>query len=71
MRDNYMKHINYLDNNGTFRLENAQNYSYLYFPVAGGKGLKSAITPELSGDSKIDQNHFLLQLCQCRGTAQQ
>ncbi len=61
MRDNDMKHINYLDNNGTFRLENAQNYSYLYFPVAGGKGLKSAITPELSGDSKIDQNHFLLQ----------
>ncbi len=56
-----MKHINYLDNNGTFRLENAQNYSYLYFPLAGGKGLKSAITPELSGDSKIDQNHFLLQ----------
>ena len=56
-----MKHINYLDNNGTFRLENAQNYSYLYFPLSGGKGLKSAITPELSGDSKIDQNHFLLQ----------
>ena len=60
-RDNAMTHINYLDNNGTFRLENAQNYSYLYFPLAGGKGLKSAITPELSGDSKVDQNHFLLQ----------
>ncbi len=61
MRDNQMKHINYLDNNGTFRLENAQDYSYLYFPVAGGKGLKSAITPELAGDSKLDQNHFLLE----------
>lgn len=56
-----MKHITYLDENGTFRLENAQEYSYLYFPIASGTGLKSAITPELSGDAKTDQNHFLLQ----------
>ncbi len=56
-----MKHITFLDNKGTFRLEKAQEYSYLYFPIASGKGLKSAITPELGGDSKIDQNHFLLQ----------
>ena len=56
-----MKHITFLDQNGTFRLEKAQEYSYLYFPIASGKGLKSAITPELGGDSKIDQNHFLLQ----------
>ncbi len=56
-----MNHITFLDNKGTFRLEKAQEYSYLYFPIASGKGLKSAITPELGGDSKIDQNHFLLQ----------
>ncbi len=56
-----MKHITFLDNKGTFRLEKAQEYSYLYFPIASGTGLKSAVTPELGGDSKIDQNHFLLQ----------
>ena len=56
-----MKHITFMDNNGTFRLEKAQEYSYLYFPVASGTGLKSAVTPELGGDAKMDQNHFLLQ----------
>lgn len=56
-----MKHITFLDKNGTFRLEKAQEYSYLYFPIASGTGLKSAVTPELGGDSKTDQNHFLLQ----------
>lgn len=56
-----MKNITYLDQNGTFRLEKAQEYSYLYFPIASGTGLKSAITPELGGDAKTDQNHFLLQ----------
>lgn len=56
-----MKQISFLDKNGTFKLDKAQEYSYLYFPIASGTGLKSAITPELGGDSKIDQNHFLLQ----------
>lgn len=56
-----MKHITFLDKNGTFRLEKAQEYSYLYFPIASGTGLKSAVTPELGGDAKTDQNHFLLQ----------
>ncbi len=56
-----MKQITFLDKNGTFKLEKAQEYSYLYFPIASGKGLKSSITPELGGDSKMDQNHFLLQ----------
>lgn len=56
-----MKHITFLDKNGTFRLEKAQEYSYLYFPIASGTGLKSAVTPELGGDAKMDQNHFLLQ----------
>ena len=56
-----MKQITFVDKNGTFKLEKAQDYSYLYFPIASGKGLKSAITPELGGDAKMDQNHFLLQ----------
>lgn len=56
-----MKHITFLDKEGIFRLDRAQEYSYLYFPIASGTGLKSAVTPELGGDAKIDQNHFLLQ----------
>ncbi len=56
-----MGNITFLDKNGTFKMEKAQEYSYLYFPIASGTGLKSAVTPELSGDAKIDQNHFLLQ----------
>lgn len=35
--------------------------SYLYFPLAGDTGLKSCVTPLLGGDSKLDQNAFLLQ----------
>ncbi len=38
-----------------------ENYSGLYLPLAGEKGLKSSITPNLGGDSKTDQNHFLLE----------
>lgn len=44
-----------------FSLENAENYRGLYFPMASEKGLKSAITPDLCGDAKLDQNHFLLE----------
>ena len=56
-----MNQITFLDKNGTFKMEKAQEYSYMYYPIASGTGLKSAVSPELSGDSKIDQNHFLLQ----------
>lgn len=51
----------FLDEEGTFALENPENYSYLYFPVAGEKGIKSAVTPNLGGDIKWDQNTFLLE----------
>lgn len=51
----------FLDNQGTFRLEQPENTSYLYFPVAGGQGIKSALTPTLGGDSKCGQNEFILQ----------
>ncbi|MDE6620297.1 MAG: cellobiose phosphorylase [Lachnospiraceae bacterium] len=56
-----MEAIRFLDSNGTFSLEQPENYSYLYFPISGEKGLKSSFTPNLGGDSKIDQETFLLE----------
>lgn len=56
-----MEGYHFLDEKGTFLLKNPENYSGLYFPVAGEAGLKSAVTPNLGGDSKIDQNSFLLE----------
>ena len=56
-----METIRFLDNDGTFSIEQPENYSYLYFPIAGEKGLKSSITPNLGGDSKINQEAFLLE----------
>lgn len=56
-----MKHINFIDNKGTFSLAQAENYSYLYFPIAGEKGIKSSLTPNLGGDSKLNQNSFILE----------
>ena len=56
-----MKTYRFLDKKGTFQLEQPEMTSYLYFPIAGEKGLKSSITPLCGGDSKTDQNHFLLQ----------
>lgn len=49
------------DSKGTFSLKNPERWAGLYFPLAGERGLKSAITPLLGGDAKTDQNHFLLQ----------
>lgn len=51
----------FLDHQGTFRLEQPENTSYLYFPVAGEQGIKSALTPTLGGDLKCGQNEFVLQ----------
>lgn len=56
-----MEKIRFLDNNGTFSIKQPENYSYLYFPVAGEKGIKSSVTPNLSGDIKINQNAFLME----------
>lgn len=56
-----MKYIKFQDKNGSFSIENPENYNGLYIPLAGENGLKSAITPSLGGDSKLDQNHFLLE----------
>ena len=42
-----MKYIKFQDKNGSFSIENPENYSGLYIPLAGENGLKSAITPSL------------------------
>ncbi len=44
-----------------FTLKNPENYSGLYFPIAGDNGMKSAVTPNLGGDAKLNQNAFLLE----------
>ena len=56
-----METIRFIDDKGTFSIENPENYSYLYFPIANETGIKSALTPNLGGDSKLNQNAFLLE----------
>lgn len=53
--------IRFLGRDGTFSLEQPENYSYLYFPVAGEKGIKSSVTPNFGGDIKTNQNAFLME----------
>ena len=56
-----MKYIEFQDKNGTFIIQNPENYGEIYLPLAGESGMKSNITSNLAGDSKTDQNHFLLE----------
>lgn len=56
-----MKEYQYLDRKGTFRLNNPENTSYLYFPIANENGVMSSVTPYLGGDSKIGHHNFLLE----------
>ena len=56
-----MATIQFLDKDGTFSIEQPENYSGLYFPAAGENGIKSAISPNLGGDIKLNQNVFLLE----------
>jgi len=51
---------NFIDDQGTFELDNPQESNYLYFPLINSEGMMSSITPSLNGDSKINQNAFLL-----------
>lgn len=51
----------FIDNEGTFVLDDPQSISRLYFPLCNVEGIMSSITPDLHGDIKTDQNHFLLQ----------
>lgn len=56
-----MNKFRFLDKEGSFAIEAAENYSSLYFPIAGEMGIKSALTPNLGGDSKLNQNTFILE----------
>lgn len=56
-----MKHLNFIDKHGSFSIERPENTSYLYFPLASESGLKSSVTPQLGGDSKTDQDTFLME----------
>ncbi len=55
-----MKGYQYLDENGTFSLEDPELTGYLYFPLANEKGVMASVTPSLGGDNKMGQNTFLL-----------
>jgi cellobiose phosphorylase len=50
----------FVDDQATFRLENPQHTSYLYFPLVNEAGMMSAVAPDLQGDAKTGQNTFLL-----------
>ncbi len=49
-----------INSNGSFTVDNVDELSYLYFPLTNYHSLKSCITPSIGGDSKIDQNSFVL-----------
>ncbi|MDC7278578.1 MULTISPECIES: GH36-type glycosyl hydrolase domain-containing protein [Pseudobutyrivibrio] len=51
----------FLDDKGSFKIGRAEDTSYLYFPIAGEKGLKSSVTPNLGGDAMVNQETFLLE----------
>lgn len=56
-----MKPLTFTNDNGDFTICQPENISSLYFPLASEAGLKSAISPNLGGDAKINQEHFLLE----------
>lgn len=49
------------DDYTAFTLENAHKVTGLYYPLGSEAGLKSCVTPKLTGDSKLDQNTFLFE----------
>lgn len=56
-----MSHMPFLEESGSFAVNRPENVSYLYFPLASDTGMKSAVTPVLGGDAKLDQETFLLE----------
>ncbi len=56
-----MSTLKFMDEQGSFLIEQPENISCLYFPLASVTGLKSSVTPNLGGDAKIDQETFLLE----------
>ena len=56
-----MKGYEFIDDKGTFKLEDPDLYSYLYFPVGAASGMMGSLTPEFGGDLKTSQNTFILE----------
>ena len=56
-----MKGYEFIDSKGTFKLEDPDLYSYLYFPVGSSSGMMGSLTPESGGDLKTSQNTFILE----------
>lgn len=56
---------NYKGNQGDFYMENPDLFSYLYFPLANESGVMSCVSPDLGGDSKMDQNSFFMPPVSC------
>lgn len=55
-----MSQCQYLYHRGEFRLDQPQKQYAIYFPLCNEAGVKSAISPTLQGDMKLDQNRFAL-----------
>ncbi len=51
----------FLDDKGSFVIGRPEDTSYLYFPIAGEKGLKCSVTPNLGGDAMVNQETFVLE----------
>ncbi|MBO4243263.1 MAG: cellobiose phosphorylase, partial [Clostridiales bacterium] len=57
-----MGNFSFIDDKGTFRLKDPDNYSYLYFPIGSAEnGMMGSVTPQLGGDLKTSQNTFFLE----------
>ncbi len=50
----------FVDDTGTFVLENPHQTGYLYFPLVNEAGMMSVVTPLLHGDAKTGQNTFAM-----------
>lgn len=56
-----MSNVRFMHKNEVFTLDMPDHDNGLYFPVAGEQGIKSSLTPVLAGDSKLDQNTFIME----------
>ncbi len=54
-----VKSWDFIDNDGTFSLDQPQHSSHLYFPLVNEAGMMSVVTPSLHGDIKAGQYQFL------------
>lgn len=59
--DKLMGQYRYVDEYGTFQMDNPESTNTLYFPIANENGVMSCVTPYLGGDSKIGQDYFWLE----------